>query len=111
MKHKGLSQLLCAALVDRQFQKNLLQDPVQSLKDGYLDYWFDLSSDEEQMLKGIHAANIEDFALQVHQWIDSSAGIVRSIENLQVNHNIFSRHDGSIVPEWNRRMIRHTAIL
>jgi len=68
MSHKGLNQLLCAALVDRNFRVDLLGDPVQSSRVGYLDHCFDISPAEERMLAGIKVERFEDFASQVWDW-------------------------------------------
>ena len=68
MSHKGLNQLLCAALVDRNFRVDLLEDPVESSRKGYLDHFFELSPDEERMLAGIKVERFEDLASQVYNW-------------------------------------------
>jgi hypothetical protein len=69
MKHKGLNQLLCAAVVNRRFCETLLHDPARAIADGYQGYTFALAPDERDLLLRIHARQLEDLAAQVHDWI------------------------------------------
>ncbi|MEA3438931.1 MAG: hypothetical protein U9R58_01475 [Chloroflexota bacterium] len=71
MEHKGLNQLLCAALVDKRFCADLVQNPAEAMEKGYRNHSFDLSRPEYEMLQQISADNIEDFAFQVHGWIST----------------------------------------
>lgn len=80
MSHKGINKLLCAALVDTHFRFSLLEDPVQAYQAGLNGLYFDLSKAELDMLSGIKAENIEDFALQAHQWLEGQEEQKESIE-------------------------------
>lgn len=71
MKHKGLNQLLCAATVNVRFRDTLLRDPAQALATGYFDQIFSLTQEERSLVTGIQARRLEDFAAQVHSWIQS----------------------------------------
>ncbi len=69
MQHKGLNQLLCAALINSGFRETLLHSPAQALATGYYDQAFSLTPQERDLVLGIKAQHIEDFAAQVHRWI------------------------------------------
>ena len=72
MKHKNLNQLLCAAVVNDRFRQTLLRDPVRALSGGYLDRSFALTSEERDMVIGIQAQQLEDFATQVYHWVSGN---------------------------------------
>ncbi len=74
MKHKALNQLLCAAMVNAQFRETLLRDPAQAIATGYLDHSFSLTREERELVLGIQAQQLEDFAAQVYHWISSNNG-------------------------------------
>lgn len=69
MQHKGLNQLLCAALINGRFRDTLLRNPARALATGYYDHTFPLTPQERDLVLDIKAQHIEDFAAQVHQWI------------------------------------------
>lgn len=69
MNHKGLNQLLCAAVVNTRFRELLLQNPGQAIAAGYLDHKFTLTPEERDVVVGIRARHLEDFAAQVHTWM------------------------------------------
>jgi hypothetical protein len=73
MKHKSLNQLLCAATVNGRFREMLLRDPAQAIATGYFEHSFCLTSEERDLVVGIQAQQLEDFAAQVFHWI-SGAG-------------------------------------
>jgi len=72
MKHKGLNQLLCAAVVNDGFRQRLLQNPRQAVTGGYLGQRFFLTSEERDLVTGIEAQRLEDFAAQVYDWVSGS---------------------------------------
>ena len=75
MKHKSLNQLLCAATVNVRFREVLLRDPAKAIASGYFDHSFALTQEEQDMVVGIQAQRLEDFAAQVYHWIsDGSNG-------------------------------------
>lgn len=69
MKHKSLNQLLCAATVNVRFRETLLRDPAKAIASGYFDHSFTLTQEEKDMVVGIQAHRLEDFAAQVYHWI------------------------------------------
>jgi hypothetical protein len=71
MKHKALNQLICAALVNGNFRQTLLRDPARALSNGYYGQKFPLSAEEKNLVVGIRAQRLEDFADQVYHWINS----------------------------------------
>ena len=67
-----MNQLLCAAVVNDRFRQTLLRDPVRALSGGYLDRNFALTSEERDMVIGIQAQHLEDFASQVYHWVSGN---------------------------------------
>jgi len=72
MKHKSLNQLLCAAMINSRFRETLLRDPAQALASGYYEHSFTLTAEERDLVMGIRAQKLEDFAEQVHRWISGN---------------------------------------
>lgn len=72
MKHENLFQLVCAATINSRFRETLLHDPVQALSAGYLGHTFSLTPEEWELVVGIQAQELEDFAAQVHCWVLSN---------------------------------------
>jgi hypothetical protein len=72
MKHTSLNQLLCAAAINRQFREVLLRDPAQALATGYQGQTFALTPEERQVVTGIQAEQLADFAAQVYGWMSTS---------------------------------------
>lgn len=69
MQHKSLNQLLCAATVNGRFRDTLLQNPAKALAAGYCDHTFSLTPEERELVLGIQAHHLEDFAAQVYGWL------------------------------------------
>lgn len=72
MKHKSLNQLVCAAMINSRFRETLLRDPAQALASGYYEHSFALTAEERDLVLGIRAQKLEDFADQVHRWISGN---------------------------------------
>jgi hypothetical protein len=72
VKHKALNQLICAATVNGRFRETLLRDPAQALAAGYFDYAFPLTPEERDLVIGIQAQKLEDFAAQIHCWLSGN---------------------------------------
>ena len=72
MNHKGLNQLLCAAVVNNNFRETLLRNPAQAIATGYLGHSFSLTPDERDFVVDIKAQKFEDFAGQIHNWLSGS---------------------------------------
>jgi hypothetical protein len=69
VKHKSLNQLLCAATVNVRFRDMLLRDPARAIDTGYFDHRFSLTPEEKEMVLGIEARQLEDFAAQIYSWM------------------------------------------
>ncbi|HSJ56995.1 MAG TPA: hypothetical protein VLC95_07425 [Anaerolineae bacterium] len=87
MKHKSLNQLVCAATVDRHFCEMLLRDPASALTAGYLDHTFMLTPEERDLVVGIRAHALEDFAEAVYHWISTEASPGRNGYGKSNGHN------------------------
>jgi hypothetical protein len=72
MKHKSLNQLLCAATVNVRFREALLRDPAGAISTGYYGHSFSLSPEERDLVIGIQAQGLEDFAAQVYHWLSGN---------------------------------------
>jgi hypothetical protein len=72
VNHKSLNQLLCAATVNVRFREVLLRDPAQAIASGYFDHSFSLTPEEQDLVVGIQAQGLEDFAAQVYHWISGN---------------------------------------
>lgn len=72
MKHKSLNQLVCAAMINSRFRETLLRDPAQALASGYYEHSFALTAEERDLVLGIRAQKLEDFADQVQRWISGN---------------------------------------
>jgi hypothetical protein len=69
MQHKSLNQLLCAATVNGRFRETLLRNPAKALAAGYCEHTFPLTPEERELVLGIRAQRLEDFAAQVYRWL------------------------------------------
>ena len=65
MTGKGLSRLLTAAVVNREFCNLLLSDPAIAVANGYNGEPFDLAADVQEMIFSIRATSLADFAEQL----------------------------------------------
>jgi hypothetical protein len=72
MKHTGLNQLLCAAVINNRFCEALLRDPAQALTAGFQGQTFSLTPEERALVVDIRAGQLEDFAAQVYCWISGN---------------------------------------
>jgi hypothetical protein len=72
VKHEGLYQLLCAAMVDSQFCEILLRDPPRAISGGYLDHTFSLTSEEWGLVVSLRARELEDLASQIQSWVSTN---------------------------------------
>jgi hypothetical protein len=69
MNHKSLNELLCAATVNARFREILLHDPARAVSAGYFDHSFALTQEECDLVIGIRAQDLADFAAQVYTFI------------------------------------------
>lgn len=72
MKHSGLNQLVCAALINDRFCQTLLSNPAQALAMGYQDQSFSLTPEERTFVLGVRARQLEDFAAQIYCWMSGN---------------------------------------
>lgn len=72
MKHKALNQLLCAATINGRFRETLLRNPALAISTGYQEHSFSLTPEERDLVVGIKAQRLEDFAAQVYHWISGN---------------------------------------
>jgi hypothetical protein len=72
MQHKGLNQLVCAATVNGRFRETLLRNPAKALAIGYCEHTFALTPEERELVLGIQAHRLEDFAAQVYGWLSTN---------------------------------------
>ena len=73
MKHKGLNQLLCAAVVNERFCEVLLHHPLRALSSGYGGQGFSLTPEERALVIGIRAERLEDLAAGIYDWISGNS--------------------------------------
>lgn len=59
------SRILSAAVINAQFRRKLLSDPLAAVSGGYSDETFDLNEKEQHQLAGITATSLADFAAQL----------------------------------------------
>jgi hypothetical protein len=69
MEHRDLYRLLSAAIVDHDVQCQLLENPLQAVRAGYLGHTFSLTTQEKNMLMSISASDFSAFARYVDGWI------------------------------------------
>jgi hypothetical protein len=72
MNHKSLNELLCAATVNSRFRETLLHDPAKAIACGYFDHSFALTQEERDLVVGIQAQGLEDFAAQVYHFVSGN---------------------------------------
>jgi hypothetical protein len=65
----------------------LLRDPASALTAGYLDHTFMLTPEERDMVVGIRAHGLEEFAAAVHHWISADATPSRNGHSKTNGHN------------------------
>jgi hypothetical protein len=63
--HHEISRIMTAAVVNRHFRQDLLNDPRRAIENGYGEETFVLEEEQTQHLEKIRANSLEDFATQV----------------------------------------------
>lgn len=89
IQHKSLNQLLCAATVNGRFREMLLRDPAQAIATGYFEHSFCLTPEERDLVVGIQAGRLEDFAAQVYHWMSGNGN-----GNGHNGHNGYNGYNG-----------------
>jgi hypothetical protein len=72
MNHKSLNQLVCAATINTRFRETLLNDPAKAIANGYFGQSFALTQEERDLVLGIRAKGLEDFAAQVYRFVSGN---------------------------------------
>ena len=73
MEHRGLNQLLCAAVVSTEFSDRLVHHTEQAIMDGYLDFSFQLTKSEEEFIKSVNVKTLDEFAEKIYAWINKQS--------------------------------------
>ena len=63
MSDQTLNNIMCMALVDGKFRDTLLANPANVVGD------FELDAEEQDILKGIKADSVTEFARKLHMWM------------------------------------------
>ena len=75
MNHKSLNELVCAATVNVRFRETLLRDPAKALALGYFGHSFSLTEEEHDLVVGMRATGLEDFAEQIYNFISGNGKV------------------------------------
>ena len=87
MNTTAINQLLCAAMVSKNFCQALLDDPAKAVDSGYLGHDFFLTEEQGNFISSIQAQSFEEFAQKVYDWISS---------NIYHNNGILAPQDRQI---------------
>ncbi len=63
--HHEISRIMTAAVVNRHFRQDLLNNPRRAIENGYGDECFVLAEEQTERLEKIQAHSLEEFATQV----------------------------------------------
>ena len=63
--NREYSRIISAAVINQQFRKKLLSDPVKAISTGYCNEKFNLTADELRQIKMIRAKTLEEFAAKL----------------------------------------------
>ena len=69
MEHRELHRLISAAIVDQAFRSQLLENPLEAVRVGYLGQSFSLTREEYELVASIWAHDFPNFSERIHQWI------------------------------------------
>jgi len=69
MEYRELHRLISAAIVNQSFRCQLLENPLEAVRTGYLGQSFCLTSGEHELLASIRASDFPTFSQHIHQWI------------------------------------------
>jgi hypothetical protein len=81
MNHKSLNQLVCAATINARFRETLLSDPAKAIANGYFGQSFALTQEERDLVLGIRAKGLEDFAAQVYSFVSGNGNRMAPIRH------------------------------
>jgi hypothetical protein len=63
--HQEISRIMTAAVVSLKFRKDLLQNPMNAISQGFGDETFILERDQAEQISKIHATTLEEFATKI----------------------------------------------
>ena len=86
MNHKSLNQLVCAATINARFRETLLNDPSKAIASGYFGHSFALTQEERDLVLGIRAKGLEDFAAQVYNFVSGSGDSAVPVRYVRSDH-------------------------
>lgn len=66
-----LGRLIHAAIINKRFCQKLLNNPVSSIEAGYCGESFHFPVEFKEMVKFVHAENLETFSAQLMQILNS----------------------------------------
>jgi len=69
MEHTGLHRLISAGIVNRRFRDQLLKNPLEAARMGYLSQGFSLTKREQELLASIEASDFPTFSQHIYAWI------------------------------------------
>lgn len=73
-------RLIHAAVISRRFLKNLLENPVRSIEEGYCGEKFAFTRAEKQRIRQIRASSLADFSSQLMQAVEISSSLTSASE-------------------------------
>jgi hypothetical protein len=73
MKHRGLNELLCAAMINENFRLHLLREPRRAALSGYDGHAFELTEAELDLVDCICVNNLEEFCTRIVEWLNPRA--------------------------------------
>ena len=72
MEHRELHRLMSAAIVNQRFRSQLLENPIETVRAGYLGHAFALTSDEQEVLASIEARDFLTFSEHIQHFISGN---------------------------------------
>jgi len=69
MEHKELHRVISAAIVNHGFRCQLLENPLEAVRAGYLGQTFSLTAQEYDMLASIGVSDFPTFSQYIHRWV------------------------------------------
>ena len=69
MEHKELFRLIAAAVVNQRFRCQLLEDPLEAVRIGYLGQSFVLTEEEHELLVSMSVSDLPSLSQQIDQWV------------------------------------------
>jgi len=90
MSDHALNDIMCLAVIDGKFRHILLTDVVNAVEE------FDLGPEEQDILTGINADSVTEFAQRLHAWM---------LERQRGNGHRTTYEPKQLRDMWNRRAL------